>query len=143
MQTWAKAIPLLVIFTSAVPAAGQSRPIPQLLTMTCHPLLQGEPMAEETDYILKGDDPFSKVAARTERISTGKQPLFLSRDLDRGIPILSWAQHVREGNIITRRVYWKTGNGPRRLRMTWRYDFDKQTISATGERGDLCHHARS
>ena len=124
-------------------SAGAS-PLPRrepALVMTCHPLLNGEPMNEVTSYSLVGPDLFTQAAGRTLRISNAGKPLFLSRDLDRGLPVFSWADHLRAGQIVVRRVYWKTGDGPRRLRSTERYDFQRQTLTRSGIRGDTCHHA--
>ena len=110
------------------------------LTMSCHELLNGEPMGDPTEFFLIGSDLFTKAAGQVVRISTAGKPLFLSHNVSGGISTSTWAEHFREGFVISRRVYWKRGSGPRRVRYTERYHFRNQVLKRSDQRGDACHH---
>ena len=124
---------------AAVPAAAQQA-APQ--TMTCHLMIGGVPSPRVTTFTLEGSGLFSDAGGERRRISTAGAPLFLGRSTDRDGVTLSYASHVRDGASVKRNVYWKTGSKPRYLRFSETYDFKRQTITATGETGDSCHHDR-
>ena len=130
-------LPLLAAATAVAPASAQGGPP---LTMTCHLLYRGQPSPEATVYTLVGNTLSSTQSGRTTRLSRAGAPIPLGRSVDRGVVTQSFADHTRRGPVVTRRVYWKEGAAPRRLRFTETYDFTRQTVTIPGE-GDSCHHA--
>lgn len=110
------------------------------LTMTCHLLRHGVPSADPTTFVLLGDDLFARSAAGNVRISAAGAPLALGTSRDDGVVTQTFADHTRNDRVVTRRVYWKQGVAPRRLRFSERYDFAAQTLTVSGEAKDICHH---
>ena len=127
---------LILALLAAAPAAREGPP----LTMTCHYLLAGWPDPQGTTHELRGRNLYSRSAAGRTLISTEGRLVPLGRGIGaHGSVTLTFASHRRAGSVVTRRVFWQVGDGPRRLRFTERYDFARRRVTISGERGDVCH----
>ena len=120
----------------AGPAAAQYR---GPLTMVCHPLLRGVPMDAPTKYEALGRSLYSQSEVGRTLLSSEGVQVPLGRFVQRGVTTRTFASHTRDSSLIIRRVYWQTGTGPRRLRFSERYDFQRQRITSTGTTGDNCN----
>lgn len=122
------------LLAAAAPLSAGADPAP---AMTCY--LAGSP--EPTTFVLLGDDLVARTSRGSERVSTAGSPLLVRTDEEGGAAVRTYADHSRNGAVVTRRVYVRHGEGPRQLRYAERYDFAAQTIVRVGEATDTCRRA--
>ena len=111
-----------------------------VLSMTCHELFRGVPMAEGSIYELVGRDLCHRNSTTRIPISSQGAPVFLDKVREKdGTFTESFASHVVNGPIIERTVYWKRAGGDMKEIFKERYDFKARTIIVSNRPGDICH----
>ena len=113
-----------------------------VLSMTCHELFRGVPMAEGSVYELVGRDLYHRNSTTRIRISSQGAPVFLDKAREKdGTFMESFASHVVKGPIVERTVYWKRAGGDIKEVFRERYDFKAKTITVSNRsaEGDICH----
>ena len=110
------------------------------LRMTCHELLQGQPMRDATVYQLVGNTLYRDGTTGRVAISREGRRLDLGFTRDRGVVTRSYASHVRRGTTVRRTVFWQVGRGPVRPQFTETFDFARQRVTGMDGPRDTCNH---
>lgn len=125
--------------TLAFVGAAAAQPAP--LRMTCHELLQGEPLKDPIVYEVVGRNLF-RTSVEGERIiiSTEGDRRYLGTTRDKRGAQRSYASHVLRGQVLTRELFWEREGGRPRLISTERFDFGAQRYGDPSRGEDHCHH---
>lgn len=125
--------------TPQAPAqAGAPTTLP--LSMECHLLYRGTPMAEPTYYRVIGNELYSVSGPIKTKLSQVGTPVSLgtSKEAD-GTVMESFASHTLAGTTLERTVFWKKGAAAMKPAFKETYDFKASTVVSSTDKSDFCH----
>lgn len=124
--------------TNGTPVSSQDHLAP--LKLVCHELIGGEPSDDPTIYQLDGRTLYSISLGEKRVISLEGEMLNLSTTTGDEGTEESFATHSRNGNIVTRTIFWQRPGEAKRVGGVDRFDFGRQTVVDTSSGEDTCHH---
>ncbi len=121
---------------AAAPTAGTNAS----LSMECHLLYRGTPMAEPTFYRVIGNELYGISGPIKTKLSQAGVPVSLgsSKDAD-GSVTESFASHTLSGTTLERTVFWKKGGAAMKPAFKETYDFKASTVVSSTDKTDFCH----
>jgi hypothetical protein len=128
--------------TSGAPAQATAPPANTTasLSMECHLLYRGTPMAEPTFYRVIGNELYGISGPIKTKLSQAGTPVSLgsSKDAD-GSVTESFASHTLSGMTLERTVFWKKGDAAMKPAFKETYDFKASTVVSSTDKTDFCH----